>query len=503
MKYLNEFWRFHPAALYAIAVLIASGAALYSLNIWWLCCVLLCFILPPLAEKHPQNRYRLLLALTLALVSYAFTSTRYTFPASITNQPGIARLSLHSIQTTKTPFGSVWYYKGILHSFIQNEKETVKNLPITISLPINTSELRPVADVLYQIPARLKQTVHGKYVIKPIPKATWSPLETLYGLAEWRFAAKTKLQQHIQHAIQDYHVASFLSGIATGAFDDRLLATELGRFGLQHLMAISGLHFSILSALCMFTICIFCSRQTAALLTLCCMSGYFIFLGASPSVTRAWIALLIGITSLFMERHHSAINALGIAALVVILCEPLLLEDIGFQFSFATTAGILLGFSTWDGILQRLFAKRNLNIIIKADRWDQHGYCLIHLLRQSLALCLAVNSVALPLTLYHFHTFPWMSLVYNLFIPFLVSISLLLLVSACALYLIFPWLGMQLHAINESYTQFVLNFAFRLPKSFDWTLETNAISKDILLAYLLVVFSLSMLFHKQQDFEWG
>lgn len=504
MKYLsilNDFWRHHPAVLYACAVLIGTAAALYSINLGLMCCAMLFFILPPLIAPHSQSRYRLFLAMALGFASFAFASTRYTFPNPIPSQPGIADIKIHAIQAAKTPFGSVWNYQGTLTSFVQNDQEIARNLPVFLSLSADAQQVRPHADIHYRFPARLKQTSYGKYAIKPIGKPEWIIHDKLYGLAEWRFSAKAKVQKHIQEAIRNPHVASFLSGIATGEFDDRLLAAELSRFGLQHLMAISGLHFSILSALCAFSISLFFSRPTAALVTLCLMSGYFLFLGASPSVTRAWVALLVGMTSLFIERHHSAINALGIATLFIVLWDPLVLEGIGFQFSFAITAGILLGFASCDAWLQRIFSKRPLKIVMKADKWDQHGYCILHFLRQSLALCLAVNSVALPLTLYHFHKFPAMSLVYNLFIPVLVSVSLMLLAVSCTLSLIIPWLGLQLHAINEAYTQFVLNFAFHLPKSFDWTWETHAVSKEVLLGYLLIIFCLGILAHRKKEAE--
>lgn len=496
---LNDFWRHHPAAIYAFAVLIGSGAALYSLHIGFLSAALLFLIFPPLMSSHTQHRYRLALALLLGFACFAFASSRYTFPETTNSQPGIADMKIHSVRAAKTPFGQVWSYQGTLVSFVQNNQEIARNLPVLLSLPTDSLTTRPQSDIRYQFPARLAKTAYGKFVVKPINKANWTEKELLYDLGEWRFTAKGKVQKHIQQAIQNPHVASFLSGIATGEFDDRLLAAELSRFGLQHLMAISGLHFSILSALLLFFLSLFLSKETAAFLTLCLMSTYFLFLGASPSVTRAWIAIFIGMGSLFVERHHSAINALAIATLVVVLWDPLVLEGIGFQFSFAITAAILLGFTVYDEWLQRIFAKRPLKLIMKADKWDQHGYCFLFFFRQSLALCLAVNSVALPLTLYHFHKFPAMSLVYNLFIPVLVSVSLILLVFACTFSLAIPWLGLQLHAINETYTQFVLNFAFRLPKSFDWTWETTAISKEILLGYLLLIFFLGILMKNKKD----
>lgn len=495
---LTHFWRHHPATLYALVALISSSAALYFDQALFLSLMLFPLMTPLFYFPYQSSHYRILLALILGAAIFGLTLSRHTLPSHLSNHPGVADVEISSISVAKTPFGTHWKYKGWLNSFTQSDQVIARNLPITISFPFEDDEVHPRADLRYHLSGRLTQTSYGKYILKPTKDSAWIPASNLFSLAEWRFFAKQALHNHIQESIRDPHVGAFLAGIATGEFDDRLLATELSRFGLQHLMAISGLHFSILATLIAFFFALFFSRQTAAFITIVCMSAYFLFLGVSPSVTRAWMAIFIGMASLFIERNHSALNALGIAALCMIILNPLVIEEIGFQFSFATTTAILIGFSPCDAFLQRIFGKRPLSVMIKADSWDRHGYCLLYFLRQSLALCLAVNSVALPLTLYHFQKFPLMSLIYNLFIPGLISISLGLLVLACSFAIVFPWLGSQLHAINEAFTQFVLNFAFHLPKSFDWTLQTSLISKEILLTYLLCLFCGAVYFEQYQ-----
>jgi competence protein ComEC len=441
----------------------------------------------------------MILALILGVATFFLASTRHRVPEEISSQLGTADVDFSSVQVGKTPFGIVWKYKGWLYSFIQNGQVVVRNIPIIVSLPIEAPNSHLDADSRYLVSARLTKTIHGKYVIKPEKNSSWIAKKQIFSLAEWRFSAKGIVKTHIQESIKNPHISAFLSGIATGEFDDRLLASELSRFGLQHLMAISGLHFSILSTLIAFSLTLLFSRQTAAVVTMALMSAYFIFLGVSPSVTRAWIAIIIGMAGFFFHRRHSALNALGLAALVLILYDPFVIEEIGFQFSFGITAAILIGFSPCDAFLQRLFTKRDLTIVAKADGWDRHAYCFLHWLRQSFALGLAVNSVALPLTLYHFHKFPLMSLVYNLFIPVLVSVSLSLLVFACFFHLMIPEIGKFLHGFNEAFTQFVLNFAFHLPKSFDWIWQVHDISYELIVCYLLALFCLGIFLNKWEE----
>ncbi len=64
-----------------------------------------------------------------------------------------------------------------------------------------------------------------------------------------------------------------------------------------------------------------------------------------------------------------------------------------------------------------------------------------------------------------------MGLVYNLFFPLLMSLSMLLLVAGLLISIIFPWLAIEIHALNEQYTQYLLNFAFNLPNGTIFHLE--------------------------------
>lgn len=456
----------------------------------------------PLLFNHCQKAYlRLFLALGLGIASFFFTTVRYHFPEESTFTSGNAEVEITSVKMAKTPFGPLWSYKGKLISFFQNDRLVAREIPVLIRIPVENTTPRPKAGFRYRLTARLKLAANGSYILSPNKNEPWKPTEQLNSLAEWRFSAKSAVKEHILGSIKDKHVGAFLSGIATGEIDDRLVSFELGRFGLQHLMAISGLHFSILASLAAMMLEIVVARNMAAFLTLGMMTAYFIFLGASASVARAWIAIMIALGSYFIQRRSSAFNALGIAALLVILWEPLVINEIGFQFSFGITAAILLWFSPCERLLQVIFAKRPLTVAKKMDHWDGHGYCLLYFFRQSAALCLAVNLVALPLTLYHFHKFPLAGFLYNLFFPFLTSLSLIMLAFACLISLFFPWLAGQLHSINENYTKFILNSAFNLPKSFDINWHVADFSSDVLLFYLLAIFVGGLFFQQRKKIQ--
>lgn len=494
----NLFLPSYPALLYGLLALLGSTMALKTYL--WPAFLVTTLLLLAIQPKDRSGLIRIFFGAILCFSCFLLTTTRLQFPhSSALDIKGKAEIEITAISNSTTPFGPIWVYKATLISFKDDQNHTLaKNIPVKIRLPGGNNFSRPLATHRYQVNGKLKENSAKRYSLSISKKAIWIPLESKWNLTEWRYSAKTNLQNHLQNAIKDRHVTSFLIGIATGEFDDLQLSTELGRFGLQHLMAISGLHFSILATCIGFFLCLFFSIRIVTLGVIFLLSGYFIFLGNSPSILRAWISLTIMLGGIYLGKRSSPLNSLGIALFFIALFDPLLVFHIGFQFSFGITAAILCWSKYSDEKMKLMFPKRSLSQMSELPSLQQYAYCLLCFLRQTLALAFAVNLVALPLTLFHFQKFPFMGLIYNLFFPFLVSATLLLLLVACATSLLFPWLAQFLHSLNERYTQFLLDFAFKLPRTFDGALYISEISTMAILVYIITIFILG-LYVKQKD----
>ncbi len=212
-------------------------------------------------------------------------------------------------------------------------------------------------------------------------------------------------------------------------------------------------------------------------------------LGPAPSVMRAWLTLLIALFGILLNKRGSGLNSLGFALLLILLYDPHMCCQIGFQLSFLATLSILMLFNGIDYQLQKIFLKRRLSEAIMMGRLSQYSYLLLSYCRQGLALSLAVNLATLPLVLYYFHKFSLMSLLYNLFFPFMVSLSMILLIFGSLTSMLFPPLGQFIHLINDSYTGFMLNYIYNMPRTVDilWSLES--------IPYYAVVFLLCAAFY--------
>ena len=472
----NRFWQLNPALLYGLAFLMGCVSAISWQPI---------FLFPIAILLLPLGlSLRFVLTATVFVTAFAYTIFSYQFPELPEKGViGNATLRITSLSSASTHFGKRWVYKGTIQKFHSTTLNTT-NVPFTLSIPQNGEIDRPLANQDYHVMGRLKKTDSGNYQFSVGKHTPWYPIIGTWSSAEQRFQAKKWLTQYLQQKTPSQTAATFLAGIATGEFDDRLMQNQFSRFGLQHIMAISGFHFSIVALFLSFLLRLFLGRYTATLLLITLLTGYFLFLGTGSSIMRAWVTVMIGLMGLLFKQNSTGLNSLGIALFIVLMVDPLQSQGLGFQFSFAATAAILLLYQNCDLFFQKIFTLRGLSEAVEMNSLTQHAYCLLTFFRQAFSLTLAVNLVALPITLYYFHKFPLLSIVYNLFFPFLVSISMGILIFGMVADIFFTPLGNALHFINSHYTQFVLNFTYRAPTKLDITWYTGEISLSLLILYL-------------------
>ncbi len=431
----------------------------------------------------------MLLVCPLLIASVLFAKMTLSKPEiGIEGIKGTAHFEISSIAIKSSHFGKHFVYKGTIKSI--PPYQTIKNIPALLTIPIKSGIERPPADKSYMIEGTLKEFEPRRYHFILEKNSAWRPIKNSFSFAEYRYLAKKYLNKIIHKKILDQESASFLSGIATGEFDDRMMVFQFSRFGLQHIMAISGFHFAIIAGILSFILQLFLSKEKSAFVLIVCLTSYFIFLGFAPSILRAWLMILIALCGFILKKQAFALNSCGIALIVVLLIDPLMIMHLGFQFSFMTTASILIFYSKTDALLQKIFAKRLLSQAVEMNALNQHGLIVLTVIRQAFALTFAVNLGALPLMLFHFEQFPFLSIIYNFFFPFMVSISMLLLILGFALPFI-PWI----HTANAHFTKFVLNFAYNMPQTIDYKFYYNGITLEILVVYFSLLFLAGVILH--------
>ena len=174
----------------------------------------------------------------------------------------------------------------------------------------------------------------------------------IHGVASLRDA----FSQQIHAMVKDAGAAALLEALVLG--NRQYLPLDLqnmfARSGASHILAISGLHLSIVATLFFFLFRKFLSlftpllirglaRKGAALMTLVPLAGYALISGFSPATQRAFVMVSVVMASLVMERENITLNALAAAAIVMLLLNPAVLFSISFQLSFAAVVFIVSG----------------------------------------------------------------------------------------------------------------------------------------------------------------
>ena len=138
--------------------------------------------------------------------------------------------------------------------------------------------------------------------------------------------------------------ASLFIALFTGERD--LLSEDLRlaftRIGINHVLALSGMHLAILSALLERLLrAIGIGKKTRLFTLALTVLGYMALTGFSSSVTRAGIMLIITSATFLFASSRDSFTSLCVAVAVILLFEPYAARDIGLWLSALATLGVL------------------------------------------------------------------------------------------------------------------------------------------------------------------
>jgi len=174
--------------------------------------------------------------------------------------------------------------------------------------------------------------------------------------------------------------------------------------GTSHLIVISGSNIAFLSGALIAALGGLMPRRRAALLSAPLVILYVLLIGADPPALRAGVMGLLGLGAIFFGRQNTAYVSLCAAGLVMAAINPLVLWDIGFQLSFATSLGLILfsrPLGNWlTSLLRRRLSQDDAQRVVRA-------------LNGTLIVTVAAQAAALPLILHTFGRLSPVSLLTN------------------------------------------------------------------------------------------
>ncbi len=186
----------------------------------------------------------------------------------------------------------------------------------------------------------------------------------------------------------------------------KTLRDSFNRAGVSHILAISGLHLSIVAGLSFLMWRHLLSyihwllwrawcHRLAAILTVPPLLTYALLAGMSPATQRALIMAGVFLLALALQREHDPLNTVSAAALAILLAHPPTLFRIAFQLSFAAVLSIMAGM---------YFLSFETTPLRTPDRlWDRLKQGLWQKTRTLFMVSLLAIVGTLPLVMYYFN----------------------------------------------------------------------------------------------------
>lgn len=281
---------------------------------------------------------------------------------------------------------------------------------------------------------------------------------------------------HVYEQISPQQEAGVFSSMVLGDKSslDREVKALYQRNGIAHLLAISGLHISLIGMVVYKMI-----RKLGIGFGMSFAAGglvvisYGLLTGNGISAVRAVVMCLLLMLAELLGRTYDCLSALGTAAVFMLWDNPFVLYNGGFLLSFSAILGIALIYP----VLEKMLIKKEFPMALK--------YVL-----SSLLISISVNMATFPVILSNYYEFPVYAVLLNIIVVPCMTLLMFSAVTAGIVGMVNTTAGIFLiglaHYILKFY-EFLCKFVNKLPYS---VIITGKPGKTVIVLYgiLLICF---------------
>ena len=222
-------------------------------------------------------------------------------------------------------------------------------------------------------------------------------------LIRYSLRLRNKLLRVLKNATSTRDEFAVAAALMIGDTDklESTIREKYSQTGVMHVLAVSGLHVGIVFAVFNWFLFFLNSVRYGAILKtillLLFLWSYAVLTGCSPSVLRAATMFSFILFSKQLNRSAAIYNTLATSILFLLLFNPYMIMEVGFQLSYIAVAGIF--------IIEPLLSK-----IIRSNNR------ILNKIGSLINVSIAAQLATLPISLYCFHQFPSFFLIANLLI---------------------------------------------------------------------------------------
>lgn len=198
----------------------------------------------------------------------------------------------------------------------------------------------------------------------------------------------------------EYSVLSALTVGYTSELDSKI-KHSYSSSGATHILSVSGLHvgiiFIVFNYLLKFMEKIKYGKLIKAIFLILFLWFYALLTGLSPSVLRSAAMLSFVIVGQSLNRKANIYNSITASAFILIIINPFIITDLGFQLSYLALISIIY----FQPLIYNWFFIKN--------KWLDKIWVLV-------SVSIAAQIVSTPISLFYFHQFPNYFLLTNILV---------------------------------------------------------------------------------------
>ncbi|MBR4879812.1 MAG: ComEC/Rec2 family competence protein, partial [Clostridia bacterium] len=180
----------------------------------------------------------------------------------------------------------------------------------------------------------------------------------------YRRHRELSLTDKLIHSIDEYcamypdDIGSIIKAFITGdKYNmDENIRNDFSISGTAHIIAVSGLHMSVLLGFCIKLM----GRRAGSLVGVPLIFAYAFISGFSPSAFRAVIMSTMMVLAFFLKRDYNIYISYFVSMYIILCCNPFSIYNISFLLSFASVAGIIIVYPAINSRINSILKKRNI-----------------------------------------------------------------------------------------------------------------------------------------------
>ncbi len=230
--------------------------------------------------------------------------------------------------------------------------------------------------------------------------------------------AQAALEQRINNLFPP-KTAPFALALLTGNTEHLAIETkhEYARAGTVHVLAVSGLHISLVMAIILVPLAFVRHVAVRWVLLVIGITVFVLLTGAAPSAMRSTVMAVLFLLAFAVERRASLLNTVAMSVILLLVWQPALLYSPGFQMSAAAVFGISLTLPVFEQGFLRLLGIRAVG--------RRRDFPIRSVLASALGITFAASLAVAPIVAWYFGVVSLISPLANLVIVPLSSIAML------------------------------------------------------------------------------